>query len=82
MLFAFDLQTRKIMFKVGQNYLDAKTYYGIFEVTEGERATLRLEYNEKGYPENFSENALTFVVRPQKQPRLEVREIFPDMPEL
>jgi len=37
MLFAFDLQTGKIAFKVDQNYLDAKTYYGIFELTEREQ---------------------------------------------
>ena len=77
----FDLQTGRITFEVDPSYPDAKTYYGIFEVTEGERATLQLEYSEEGYPESFSENALTFVVRSQRQPRLEVREIFPDMPE-
>jgi len=77
----FDLETGRITFEVDPDYPDAKTYYGIFEVIEGERATLHLEYSEEGYPESFSENMLTYVVRSQKQPRLELREIFPDMPQ-
>ena len=77
----FDLETGRITFEVDSSYPNAKTYYGIFEVIEGERATLHLEYSEKGYPEKFSKNMLTYVVRSREQPRLEVRKIFPDLSE-
>ncbi|MBN1521249.1 MAG: S8 family serine peptidase [Candidatus Aureabacteria bacterium] len=40
------------------------TYFGIFEIDEtGDRAVLRIEYQEGTYPESFSENALIYIQR-------------------
>ena len=40
------------------------TYYGIFEIDEsGNRAILRIEYQEGSYPEAFSDDALTYIER-------------------
>jgi len=57
----------------------SKTYYGIFEVTEGDRAMLKLEYRTGSRPSVFSDAALTFVVRSQRMPRDEVAEQFPEL---
>ena len=39
-------------------------YYGIFEVNEsGTRPTLKFEYQESSYPESFSSNTQTYILR-------------------
>ncbi|MBI2441039.1 MAG: hypothetical protein HYV35_06675 [Lentisphaerae bacterium] len=45
-------------------YDEAATYYGIFVIDEtGDRATLRIEYQEHSYPSGFSTNALIYTER-------------------
>ena len=50
------------MVKIKDNY--GPTYYGIFELDEsGDRAILKIEYQKGSYPEDFSENVLTYIQR-------------------
>jgi len=67
-------ETGEITFDVEFPEPEATTYYGIFEVTEGQRDLLRLEYSEGSRPSGFSDNALNFVIRSQRQPAIEMSE--------
>jgi hypothetical protein len=73
-----DNETGEITFRITEP--SSKTYHGIFEVTEGERAALKLEYRSGSSPADFSDAALNFVIRSQMMPRDEVAERFPELP--
>ena len=73
-------ETGEITFHADFPEPQVTTYYGIFEVTEDDRASLRLEYREGSRPSSFSDAVLNFVVRSQRMPRSEVAEQFPDLP--
>jgi hypothetical protein len=73
-----DNETGEITFRITEP--SGKTYRGIFEVTEGERAALKLEYRSGSSPADFSDAALNFVIRSQMMPRDEVAERFPELP--
>ncbi len=78
-----NLEAGEITFHVDwPEQLKGAVYYGIFEVIEDGRSQLRLEYRQGSRPASFSDQALTFVVRSQLEPRREVREKFPDLPPL
>lgn len=72
-----DSEAGEIIFRIAEP--SSKTYYGIFEVTEGDRATLKLEYRQGSSPSVFSDDALNFVIRSQRMPRDEVAEQFPEL---
>jgi murein DD-endopeptidase MepM/ murein hydrolase activator NlpD len=58
----FEVDYAKGQVKIKDNY--GPTYYGIFELDESsDRAILKIEYQEGSYPEDFSDNALTYVQR-------------------
>jgi len=76
-----DLDAGEITFYV-EDYPENRILYGIFEITENERASMRLEYREGSRPESFSDSCLNFVVRSRRSPRDEVKERFPDLPTL
>jgi len=72
-----DSEAGEIIFRIAEP--SSKTYYGIFEVIEGDRATLKLEYRQGSSPSVFSDDALNFVIRSQRMPRDEVAEQFPEL---
>lgn len=52
-------------------------YFGIFEIDEsGDRAELRIEYQENSYPTGFSSKALTYIQREVKRVGGEMRLIW------
>lgn len=54
-----DYQKRQIRIKT-----DQVTYYGIYELDEtGDRATLKIEYQEGSYPTGFSDKAAIYIER-------------------
>ncbi|MFC1941926.1 M23 family metallopeptidase [Chloroflexota bacterium] len=58
--FEVDYNLGRIMIK--DNY--GPTLYGIFEIDEsGDRAKLKIDYREKTYPTQFSEDALIYIER-------------------
>jgi hypothetical protein len=45
-------------------HYDGTTYFGIFEIDEGEdRAKLKIEYQKGSYPTGFSSKAITYIER-------------------
>tara|TARA_Y100000310_G_scaffold63566_1_gene58997 strand:- start:432 stop:1010 length:579 start_codon:yes stop_codon:yes gene_type:complete len=45
-------------------HYDGTTYFGIFEIDEGEdRAKLKIEYQKGSYPAGFSSKAITYIER-------------------
>lgn len=72
-----DNESGEITFRITEP--SGKTYFGIFEVTEGDRATLKLEYRQGSRPSDFSDDVLNFVIRSQRMPRDEVSEQFPEL---
>ena len=54
-----DYQNRKVIF-----YTKQGTYYGIFELNESQpQASLKIEYQQKSYPEIFSDKAYVYKER-------------------
>lgn len=70
----FKADYEKNTVKIIQDY--GKTYYGIFEIDEsGERAKLKIEYQEEDYPNSFSSNAHSYVERGRKSRRIDAVEL-------
>jgi hypothetical protein len=58
----FEVDYEKGRIKI-ENY-DGCVYFGIFEIDEsGDRAKLKIEYQESSYPTEFSSKALTYIER-------------------
>ena len=48
---------------------DVQTLYGIYEIdASGPRLKLIIEFSDKGYPEDFSENAAVYLIRTREHP--------------
>lgn len=70
----FEVDYEKGQIKITEEY--GQVYYGIFEIDEsGDRAKLKIEYQEDSYPTEFSSNALTYIERSRLSRRTDAAEL-------